>query len=136
MADRRPRCYVVDVDGTPVVVRGTRPPSDTDRAALAELVHQVQKIQEERPMHNNTCRRCQAPIVWAITRRGRPMPVDAQPALPGNDKAILAVWREPDGRLRCRVLAKDEPTAGREHLGVPHWATCPHADAFRNRTGQ
>jgi hypothetical protein len=87
---------------------------------------------------SDQCRRCHAPIVWAITLRGRRMPIDAQPAQPGNEQATLAVWREDDGRLRCRVLAKDEPPAGRgrEHLGVPHWATCPDANAFRNRTGQ
>jgi hypothetical protein len=82
------------------------------------------------------CRRCQAPIVWATTLRGRHMPIDTPPAQPGNQLASLAVWRQPDGKLRCRHLAKDEPTATGEHYGVPHWATCPEADTFRSKAGQ
>ena len=36
-------CRVVDVDGQPIRVRGAKPPSDRDRAAIADVVRATQR---------------------------------------------------------------------------------------------
>lgn len=38
MADRRPTCRVVDVDGRPVRVRGRHPMTEAESAALTEVI--------------------------------------------------------------------------------------------------
>lgn len=47
---RRTQCRVVDVDGSPVVVRGDRPLTERDREALGELVRAVQAKMNAEPV--------------------------------------------------------------------------------------
>lgn len=47
---RRTTCRVVEVDGSPVVVRGDRDLTEADRAALAELVRAVQAKMDAEPV--------------------------------------------------------------------------------------
>lgn len=47
---RRTTCRVVEVDGSPVVVRGDRDLTEADRAALAELVRAVQAKMDAEPL--------------------------------------------------------------------------------------
>jgi hypothetical protein len=35
---------------------------------------------------NNRCRSCDAPITWAVTRKGRRIPLDPEPVAGGNIK--------------------------------------------------
>lgn len=47
---RRTTCRVVEVDGSPVVVRGDRDLTEADRAALGELVRAVQAKMDAEPV--------------------------------------------------------------------------------------
>jgi hypothetical protein len=129
MPDRQPRCQPVDLDdGTTAHVRATGPLTDTDRQALAEIADTLRnRTRDGRP-----CRRCGQEIAWATTLLGRPMPIDPHPTEDGN----LAVWRDPNGHLLCRVLARDEPPAAHEHRARPHFATCPNWGKTPKETGQ
>ncbi|WP_335936656.1 hypothetical protein [Streptomyces sp. PTD5-9] len=72
--------------------------------------------------HVTACRRCRAPICWALTTaNGRRQPVDAAPTADGN----LAVTNGADGQLYVRSLtrAHPEPRPG-EWRAMPHHATC------------
>jgi hypothetical protein len=72
-----------------------------------------------------TCRSCGAPIVWAITERGKRIPIDPQPNLAGN----LTITPEPFGPPRAAVTR--DVGDGRRYLS--HFTTCPHAAAHRTR---
>jgi hypothetical protein len=71
------------------------------------------------------CRRCAAPIRWGKTAKGRRMPLDAEPNPEGN-----VVMLDEFGNVR--VLKKDEEPPRGVARWMPHWASCPHAEAFRN----
>jgi hypothetical protein len=71
------------------------------------------------------CRSCSAVIVWALTREGRLMPVDAIPHERGN----LRLRRDDASRLHVEVRASD----GQEVRYRPHFATCRDADGWRRR---
>ncbi|HEY9409305.1 MAG TPA: hypothetical protein VIQ30_22770 [Pseudonocardia sp.] len=74
------------------------------------------------------CALCGRPVLWALTTRGRRMPLDPAADATGN----TAVHRDGAGTLRARVLSKDYPAADAwETLLVPHFATCPKADRVR-----
>jgi hypothetical protein len=62
-----------------------------------------------------TCRGCGAPIFFLKTPQGRNHPVDANP---------VKVWIRPTDNPDAWVLAEGY---------VSHFATCPQAEAFRNR---
>lgn len=47
---RRTQCRVVEIDGSPVVVRGDRDLTDRDREALAVLVRAVQAKMDAEPV--------------------------------------------------------------------------------------
>ncbi|MEO3976335.1 hypothetical protein [Streptomyces sp. CAU 1734] len=72
------------------------------------------------------CRRCRAPIWWAVTaakhrQAVNAVPVDAEPDPAGR----LALYRDDTGRLRVRTLTKER--AELEHAevrGMAHAATC------------
>lgn len=69
------------------------------------------------------CTSCGALIIWAVTKNGKPMPVDAVSAPTGN----IALVPDPDPR--------EPPTA--QYLKTPgvrylsHFATCPNAAEHR-----
>ena len=72
------------------------------------------------------CRSCNAPIVWAITEKGRRMPVDAKPSAAGN--LLLDHER---GEWRA-IVVKNDDTAAENELHTSHFATCPNAARHRN----
>lgn len=72
------------------------------------------------------CRSCGAEIVWALTNTGRRMPVDATPSTIGN-LALDYV----DGEAHVAVVSDDR---GRVLRFRPHFATCPDAQSWRQRT--
>lgn len=71
------------------------------------------------------CGSCGAPVVWAITRKGKRIPFDPEP------KAVLNGFR--------LNMTLDPPSADYvsygdaqgELLYVSHFATCPHAGLWR-----
>ncbi|WP_158884074.1 hypothetical protein [Amycolatopsis anabasis] len=77
-----------------------------------------------------TCGTCGAPILWATTRAGKPMPVNPEPA-PERGNVLLAVQ---DGQLVAGVLRRNQ-AAGAHDAGLvlhtSHFTDCPHADQHR-----
>lgn len=70
------------------------------------------------------CRVCPAPIRWARTTNGRPIPLDYDPDPAGNVK--LTVDDPPDPT--AHVLNAGQAARAREdgeELFMPHHATCP-----------
>ena len=75
-----------------------------------------------------TCQSCAAPIVWAMTDRGRRMPVDVEPVDDGN---LVLVWR---GDVLTVAVVGHEDRRPRHRA---HFATCPDAASWRrNRKEQ
>lgn len=71
---------------------------------------------------SDSCKSCGQPIVWALTTKGRRMPIDPEPVAGGNvDVAVIAGVRHAIG------------TAPGEGTHVSHFSSCP--DAARHRKG-
>jgi DICT domain-containing protein len=77
------------------------------------------------------CRACKAPIVWAKTENGRPMPLDPHPDTAGNvtlvhiDDRLIAIIVERD------VLEALRAGGDRRVFYRSHFASCPFANEFR-----
>lgn len=80
------------------------------------------------------CKKCDAPIIWLKTPRGKWMCCD---------EGLVAYRDNPNGKdilisdrgetIRCDII---ETGPGIYPTGLarrPHWATCKHADSFRNK---
>lgn len=65
------------------------------------------------------CKSCGAPIIWAETPNGKKMPLDAKP----EKRAVLT------------VSASDKTVAQIQSTYMPHWSSCPNADAHRKGKG-
>jgi hypothetical protein len=76
----------------------------------------------------DNCRSCQAPITWAVTERGRDMPVNAEPS---PDGSIELVERGGQPPLARTLKAADR--AGKTNLHRSHFADCPNAPTWRRR---
>lgn len=74
------------------------------------------------------CRSCSAPIIWAVTDRDKPTPVDATPVYGGN----------------LRIEARGQHQAPRVEVVTPkltfgvkmrrsHYASCPDGAKWRRR---
>lgn len=75
------------------------------------------------------CRSCREPILWAVTKNDRRMPVNPEPSDAGN--VMLA---RQDGELRAAVLGHNQAAGARDSgvaLHTPHWRDCPNADDHR-----
>jgi hypothetical protein len=75
-----------------------------------------------------TCRSCGAVILWAVTKAGKRIPLDAEPCPDGN---VFVVQTE-------RGLSAYFPTAGAVMEGCArhksHFATCPDGPAHRRKS--
>lgn len=71
------------------------------------------------------CRSCGAEIVWAQTKQGKKMPVDAA----AHPDGTLKVTAERDGTLVVEVRAPE----GTQPRYRPHFSTCPDAESWRQR---
>lgn len=69
---------------------------------------------------SDRCKSCNAPIVWAKTAEGKPMPLDPIPKTGGN---IIVV----DG------VAKVVPVQNVGEAFVSHFATCPDSNKHRKK---
>jgi len=63
------------------------------------------------------CRGCDAGIVWALTPRGKKMPLDAEPVR----RVVMLPYRPGSSDLRATVA----------ETYMPHHATCPNVADFR-----
>lgn len=90
---------------------------------------------------SDTCLSCSAPITWAITERGLPMPVDSEPVEGGTillshrrvGEPPTVLYQDPEQIEQLRAQhARSQ--AGPLRLFVSHFATCPDARRWR-RTG-
>ena len=86
--------------------------------------------------HIEQCGSCRAPIYWALTDKGKTMPVDA---FPDPDRGNVAL-HEDRGKLRAVVVPRAKAEAMRaagHNLHTSHFASCPKADAHRkNKPGR
>jgi len=74
-----------------------------------------------------TCGSCHAPIRWALTLAGKPIPLDPDPRPDGNLVVIeTADW---NGLPLARPAELGDPPDGPRY--VTHFATCPDADTHR-----
>lgn len=75
------------------------------------------------------CRSCQAPIRFARTKNGKPMPLDPEPDPVGN--VVI------DANGTAHVAATADQRSLAEHMGwplyMPHHATCPQAHEWKTR---
>ena len=71
--------------------------------------------------------RCKAAIIWAVTPRGKSMPVDAEPTEDGN---VLLT-----GNVVATVVDPAAPPLGGwpEPLRTSHFATCVAAADWRHK---
>jgi len=76
-----------------------------------------------------TCRACKAEIVWARTGRGKKMCLDAEPTSAG-----LFVLEGDDHDPTTHRLPNDMAATYTGDKYTSHFATCPNADEFRNKT--
>ena len=74
----------------------------------------------------DVCRSCKAPVLWAVTERGRPMPVDPDRVPNGN----LNLLDDEHGGAPLAVVVKPDPAVERY---VSHFATCPQRGDWRRR---
>ena len=70
------------------------------------------------------CRSCDAPIIWAVTKNDKRMPVDAEPAENGNVELV------DQGRVK-RAIVHAQPSFGSGPLYLSHFVTCPEAETHR-----
>jgi hypothetical protein len=88
------------------------------------------------------CSGCRAPIRWVTTRSGKSMPCDPDVIHEWVTDAtkttsVRIILQDPDGDTHTGWQATAITPGAFEISGyVPHWATCPQRDAFRNRRAQ
>lgn len=83
------------------------------------------------PWSTSACRSCGALVVWAITPRGKRMPVDVEPSPAGN--VVLVDPEDPTDPPRVVLLhtESERATVPVEKLHTSHFATCTHAAEHR-----
>lgn len=72
------------------------------------------------------CNSCQSAIVWAVTEKGRRMPMDLEPSFRGT---FRLEQRGTEGTVA--VFVKKEDRKG--PLYTSHYATCPQAAGWRKK---
>jgi hypothetical protein len=77
------------------------------------------------------CSSCKAPIRWAITDAGYPIPLDLEPAADGNLRLVGARFK--GGTPRALVVAPANRAALAGELYKTHFVTCPYAEQHRQR---
>lgn len=83
----------------------------------------------EHPWKVEACGSCDAPVIWAVTRNLRRMPVDAEPVAKGGN--VQLEWRGEDVTPLAKVLNVTQQF-GKRNLRQSHFVTCPNAAAHRN----
>lgn len=119
-------------------------PSGGDRPRYDALRHSV-TVRRVEIHEESKCGSCRAPVVWALTEKGKPMPVNAERVPEGN--IVLqyrAVGMPPTVKLLGRVELDELRQQheynlsrgiddGNDRLYVSHFANCPQANLWRKR---
>ncbi len=80
------------------------------------------------------CRSCGAPIIWARTEAGKPMPVDADPIDGGNVLLVATGTATPIARSHPAVDPRiDGLAVEAAPRHTSHFATCPQAGKWRRK---
>lgn len=79
-------------------------------------------------MSGDACRSCGSPIRWAMTEKGKRMPLDTEPAADGN----VTLTPMPGGFDRAKVWG-DRSAMPLGPRYVSHFASCPLAGRHRRR---
>ncbi len=74
------------------------------------------------------CKRCSAPILFALMPTGRAMPVDPVPNPTGN---VVLYRNSKSGDVTGRVVTEADPLRPGEQLRTSHFQKCPQAGSFR-----
>ena len=80
------------------------------------------------PMKYSACKSCRARIWWAVSIKGKSMPMDPDPSA---DAAWVIEGQTENGAPKIRQV--DPLLDGAAPRFTPHWATCPNADQHRKR---
>ena len=72
---------------------------------------------------------CRTEVIWAITARGRLMPVDPEPAADGT----VMLTGQADAPVATVVNPAQPPLGGWPALYRTHFSTCPGAERWRTR---
>ncbi len=75
-----------------------------------------------------TCSSCGASIVWAVTEKGKPIPIDAEPVAEGN--VYLRGADDPRNPPVASMAFTKQPASAAGPY-VTHFVTCPNADEHR-----
>lgn len=70
------------------------------------------------------CRSCNAAIIWTTTKKGKKMPIDAEPA--GKGPFIL---EPPEEDPIAVFIGEKDPYTGERFTS--HFSTCPNAEQHR-----
>lgn len=83
-------------------------------------------------MKQGVCKSCKAAIVWIRTSSGKSMPCNSTPVY-YIEKPRVGTKRiiTPNGEVIACEYTEDPGKATGTGF-VPHWATCPEADKFKN----
>ena len=73
------------------------------------------------------CRSCGAPIIWALTKHDRRIPLDPIPVPDGN----INISVDENGQTRSEIV--NAPLFSSAPLYVSHFVTCPNAAQHRRR---
>lgn len=89
-----------------------------------------------RDLAQRQCGSCRAPVLWARTLAGKPMPVDAGP----DPRGRATLWWDDLDEPRVLVGRDNPPSpAGWERMDsqtyTSHFATCPNAERHRRQRG-
>jgi len=85
------------------------------------------------------CRSCNANILWAVTTKGKRIPIDPTPVEDGNIRLVVRENHLPplalvvDFAQRERIGTLREMKEDRVELFKSHFATCPNAQKHRRR---
>lgn len=84
-------------------------------------------------MRGLLCRSCSAPIFFAITDKGRRMPLDSEPNSAGN--VSLGAYDSSGLRIATVLSNLDLEMARADGalLYMPHHAVCPESEAWKRR---
>lgn len=83
-------------------------------------------------MTTSKCRSCGAEIMWIETKKGKKMPLDAEPLHQQelDPKLTYATFTD-TGEYRC--YKGDEIAVLSKPLYTSHFATCPQSDDWRSK---